>query len=306
MLAYKNPEFNNELRKMFGKTSPANSVEVTPKIGEDVKFIRSALSIRANNSITYDFIHHQRLKDQLIVDNLRMENAALDLQKEEKERFYIFCVNAFYQLENVLNYYYYKTYPNIVNLVAEIEEKTRAEKPGFNYRRTEKEKDVTDIHIAFKMNAFCNSFFPKDNIKINLTYLRKVRNEGAHRCMAIFDKKDEKDSLYKFFKDNTFNSIRALLIKLVKEVEVCMETNAQVPAPISTPAPAPIPAPVVQTVTVVGTISNLLPGACFISCNGEKMQVPSKFFTKVSHLKVGDAVEVSLSNGKIVEIKAVV
>ena len=103
-LTEQNPEFGVELRKKLGMTSSANSAyNRNTSIQDDVTAIRRALEIRANNSISYDFINQQRLRDQLIIDNLRMENAALNLQISEAERFYSFCVNAFYQVENIIS-----------------------------------------------------------------------------------------------------------------------------------------------------------------------------------------------------------
>ena len=93
------------MRKLFGKTDSASDVNMSSNISADITAIRSALEIRANSSITYSFVKNQRLRDQLIIDNLRMENAALNLQDPEADRFYVFCVNAFYQVENIVNYF---------------------------------------------------------------------------------------------------------------------------------------------------------------------------------------------------------
>lgn len=105
-LSKQNPEFDAELRKRLEITSSANVVSSQMSIRDDVHAIRETLEIRANNSISYDFIlakGNQRLRDQLLIDNLRMENAALNLKEKELERFYSFCANAFYQIENVVN-----------------------------------------------------------------------------------------------------------------------------------------------------------------------------------------------------------
>ena len=103
-LTLQNKEFAEELVKMLDIPMSKQSVSLPNGVTDDVAAIREALEIRANKSISYDFVKEQRLRDQLIIDNLRMENAALDLKKDEHERFYIFCINAFYQLENIINY----------------------------------------------------------------------------------------------------------------------------------------------------------------------------------------------------------
>ncbi len=85
-LSKQNPEFDAELRKRLDITSSANIVSSQLPICDDVHAIREALEIRANNSISYDFIlakGNQRLRDQLLIDNLRMENAALNLKEKE-------------------------------------------------------------------------------------------------------------------------------------------------------------------------------------------------------------------------------
>ena len=119
-----------ELKSRFGNSNMSDS----SRVSDDVAFIRSALCIKANNSITYDFITNQRLKDQLIIDNLRMENAAYNLQEKEIDRFYIFCVNAFYQVENIVNYYFHISYPQIQDLLTVIENNTQNDGEGGKYQ----------------------------------------------------------------------------------------------------------------------------------------------------------------------------
>lgn len=128
LLAEQNPEFYQEMQKLFGKTASASDVNMNSNIFSDIAAIRSALEIRANASITYNFVQNPRLRDQLIIDNLRMENAALNLRDPEADRFYVFCVNAFYQVENILNYFYHTVFPEVESLLKEIEDATQDEK----------------------------------------------------------------------------------------------------------------------------------------------------------------------------------
>ena len=225
-LSKQNEEFNMEMRKLFGKTISASTVSNSLDISDDIAAIRAALEIRGYNSIDYSFIKEPRLKDYLNADNLRMENAALNFQEKESERFYSFCVNAFYQVENIVNYYFYKAYPNIEDLLTVIEEATKNDTDGkksFKFKRAKGEfieKNVGDIQIFYKINALCNLLFPKDDkIKSTLGNLRKVRNEGEHRCQIIWDEKNEENKLYVFLKKATFNSIRITLKKVVAEVK---------------------------------------------------------------------------------------
>ena len=225
-LSKQNEEFNMEMRKLFGKTVSASTVSNSLDVSEDIAAIRAALEIRGYNSIDYSFIKEPRLRDYLNADNLRMENAALNFQEKESERFYSFCVNAFYQVENIVNYYFHKAYPNIEDLLKVIEDATINDTDGkksFKFKRAKGEfveKNVGDIQIFYKINALCNLLFPKDDkIKSTLGNLRKVRNEGEHRCQIIWDEKNEENKLYVFLKKATFNSIRITLKKVVAEVK---------------------------------------------------------------------------------------
>jgi hypothetical protein len=191
-------------------------------MSQDISEIRTALEIRGNHSIDYDFIKEKRLREQLLIDNYRMENAALNLQEKEIDRFYIFCVNAFYQVENIVNYYFYILYPNINDLLTVIEDATKndGEKGKYRFDRSKGQYDnIGDIQIVHKINALCNLLFTNDiPVRATLGNLRKIRNEGEHRCQIIWSEKNEKDKLYVFFKNASFNSIRIVLKKVVSEV----------------------------------------------------------------------------------------
>ena len=276
-----------ELKSRFGNSNMSDS----SRVSDDVAFIRSALCIKANNSITYDFITNQRLKDQLIIDNLRMENAAYNLQEKEIDRFYIFCVNAFYQVENIVNYYFHVSYPQIQDLLTVIENNTQNDGEGGKYQfrrsQTNPESNVGDIPVSFKINALCNILFPKDSkIKITLGNLRKVRNEGEHRCQVIYNQKDENNKLYQFLEKATFNNIRIILIKLVSTIKEHLSESNRVEM-------------------VQGTIVSMLPGVCFISFDGKRNQLPANLMKKINNLKNGDNILVKLRDKTIVDVTLV-
>lgn len=282
LLSEQNPEFAQELRKMFERPSSASVVSNTPSLSGDIIAIREALEIRANKSVMYDFVDHEGLKSQLIIDNLRMENAALNLQKDEKERFYTFCINAFYQLENITNYYFHVTFPEINKLLDVVELYTLQE-GDYRFKRTGKEVNVSSIHIVDKLNALCNIFFPGDNIKITISTLRKVRNEGEHRCMAIQNNKDKDERLYNFFLYQNFNSIRILLKQVVNAVR---ENNRN---------------PIIKN-AIKATIKTLLPGACFVSVGTQTFTLPSTLLPKVRNCKVNDEIKIVINASGVMEI----
>ncbi len=165
-LATKDAEFASEMRNLFGKTDSASSVFTPSGIEDDVMAIREALEIRANKSVNYDFVNDQRLRDQLIIDNLRMENAALNLQESEEERFYVFCVNAFYQLENIVNYYFFITYPDFNNLQDVVEEYTKNEpSEDFRYKRREREM-LAIFQLLIKSMHYVICYSPMTHLRL--------------------------------------------------------------------------------------------------------------------------------------------
>lgn len=284
LLAEQNPEFNQTMQKLFGNTVSASVVNINSTITEDISAIRSALEIRANASLTYSFVINQRLRDQLIIDNLRMENAALNLKEPEADRFYVFCVNAFYQVENILNYFYYTSFPEIDALLKEIEDGTQNEKNDFKFRRTGKEQNVGSIPVAHKLNAFFNTYLPEEvSLKWSIGTLRQVRNEGEHRCDIIRQEKDDNNNLYKFFRSKTFNYVRIDLIKFVNAIEHKLKNPD-------------------TEEKVESEIKSNLPSACYVLLRGKSVAIPDKLFGKVKNLNNGDKIILTIIGNKINDV----
>lgn len=284
LLAEQNPEFYQEMQKLFGKTASASDININSNISSDITAIRSALEIRANASITYSFVKYQRLRDQLIIDNLRMENVALNLQDPEADRFYVFCVNAFYQVENILNYFYHTVFPEVESLLKEIEDATQDEKNDFRFRRTGKEQNVGSIPVAHKLNAFFNSYLPEESsLKWSIGTLRQVRNEGEHRCDIIRQEKDENNNLYKFFKSKTFNYVRIDLIKFVNAIEYKLK-NPDIEEKIES------------------VIKSKLPSACYVLLREKSVLLPNKLYAKIKHLDNGAKIILTITGNKINDV----
>ena len=280
LLANQNQEFAKEMKKIFGKSESSSDLPILTSVSSDVSAIRSALEIRATESLKYIFVKVPRLRDQLIIDNLRMENAALNLQEKESDRFYIFCVNAFYQLENIINYYYHVMFPNVNDLLNEIEIATSRDPEEFQFKRKGNEKTVVDITVYYKITAICNSLFT-DNLQLKMTLnnLRKIRNEGEHRCQVIWERRDESNNLYQFLQTATFNSVRTALLKVVSTIEVVMQERV-----------------------VEGVIKTMLPSVCFVLYDDKTEELPNKLFSKIRQLKVGDNIKLTLFANKIVDV----
>ena len=272
------------MQKLFGNTVSASVVNINSTITEDISAIRSALEIRANASLTYSFVRNQRLRDQLIIDNLRMENAALNLKEPEADRFYVFCVNAFYQVENILNYFYYTSFPEIDALLKEIEDGTQNEKNDFKFRRTGKEQNVGSIPVAHKLNAFFNTYLPEEvSLKWSIGTLKQVRNEGEHRCDIIRQEKDDNNNLYKFFRSKTFNYVRIDLIKFVNAIEHKLKNPD-------------------TEEKVESEIKSNLPSACYVLLRGKSVAIPDKLFAKVKNLNNGDKIILTIIGNKINDV----
>lgn len=188
----------------------------------DLRDLRDVMHLSGHKSVDYSFIKEDVLRTQLEVDNLRMEDAVCSTQiKDDAERFFIFCINAFYQIENITNYYFFKKYPNFADLLEYMEGHS-----NFKHKENKKtheiiEKSVGDIDISCKLFALSNELFPSTEKQPDYTYktingLRLVRNEGFHRCQIEGNVANEK--LSRFYKYNDFITVREILRKYVKAI----------------------------------------------------------------------------------------
>lgn len=206
-----------------GKVGEKENIKSISKAGDltviknnTVKII-DYLSLSPELSIDYSFISHSLLRKRLELDNLRMENVRFDLtEKDEIVRLYNYIVNAFYQIENLINFYYHEKYKTINSILTHLEsiENTK-------YRRKD-EKNVGDITIAAKIYAFNKTFYQnddKDFTGYNIDSLRQIRNEGSHRATRIKNIENENKRLHDFLKFATFDSILALVKDLAEKVK---------------------------------------------------------------------------------------
>lgn len=191
----------------------------------DLKDIRQVMHMSGYKSIDYSFIQEESVRAQLEIDNIRMEDAARSTQLSEDERFYTFCVNAFFQIENLLNYYFVKKFPILDDMLTAIEAKSKYKRRYLNDGSGEKklrDLNVGDIEISFKSYAFADTFFPGKGKDGDFTYktlngLRDVRNEGLHRC-HILDK-GTSDEFRQFVQERDFSKIRATILKMCNIIE---------------------------------------------------------------------------------------
>ena len=208
-LCKQEPEFDAELRKELKMQIPA----LSSYDGREIRRIREILEIRADNSISYDFIAISLIRERLIIDNLRMENEAMDL--ELKNRLVVFCVNAFYQMEALINYFFYCCYRDIDKIVSVVVEYTSGK---YQYKPTCKECRVGDIDVYYKINAFCRLCKLDASEAAFFSGIRKIRNDFEHR--GLYESYDEimSKNAY-FFNRYTIESVRNKLKMLVETIK---------------------------------------------------------------------------------------
>jgi hypothetical protein len=221
----------SEVNKL--NTTTTTNLDLLP-IKEDTEAIRKHLEIRANVSIDYDFIKNDRVKKQLIKDNLRMENVRLNVTKDELTRFYDFCISAFYQIEELLNYYYFlKFQDNSIGLYDFLINNNtnykimNSDDEAIKYKKEKKQNDLKEkslsfITVADKITAFSFGFF---DIKTGnysgatMNSLRLLRNEDLHRCSIIEKNREEKLNKFLFYKN--YDAIR----DAIKNTAQVIKTN---------------------------------------------------------------------------------
>jgi hypothetical protein len=185
-----------EIKKKNSQQSKSDCCDELVPIKSDTEAIRNHLEIRANVSMDFEFVKNERVKKQLIKDNLKMENSRLDIQiKNDTERFYNFCVEAFYQIEELVNYYFGMKY-TFEDFILLISSKNNGK--IFN------QKQLSEITIAEKIFVFEGLFYygQVDAVGKTIRYestinlIREVRNEDSHRCNII--EQDSEQVLLKF------------------------------------------------------------------------------------------------------------
>jgi hypothetical protein len=207
--------FTEEIqKKKFNLNNTSISKDSFLEIKKDTTKIINILDINPSCSVDYSFIKHKLLKTRLELDNLRMENIRYDLkEKDEMKRLYDFCINAFYQIENLINFYYYEKFPKIENLLTHLENIKDSK-----FKRKE-EKNIGDIAIFAKIYAFNKTYYSEDFTGYNIDSLRLIRNEGLHRCSRIKSIENENKRLHDFLKHATFHSIHSLVNSLAEKVK---------------------------------------------------------------------------------------
>ena len=171
--------------------------------GEDSLVVNSLLEKynNLNNLIDYSYVDEKKVKERLINDNLKMEKVYLDKGFSKDDRFVSFCTSAFHQVENLLNYYYFKKYKNFDDLLSCLIDNN----PKFRrrYKSLEKAKQsfnkISKLNINVIVFLYEKEFFFDKKISYDkhITMLREIRNDDSHRCSIINVDTDKIISDYK-------------------------------------------------------------------------------------------------------------
>ena len=204
-----NEEFVAGLRALVGQPNE-------PGLKADLEDIRRILRIRGIQSIDYSFVNDELTRNQLIMDNIRMEDCLLDNELSVQEKYYEFCSYIHFQVENVLNYYYTKAFSTFDLAQWHIETYSKGAPNPF--AKNSKLVSCTEISTYHKTTAFCADFFPwvqgaPDYTSSILSKIRNVRNEYVHRSGVTV--KIEGEKVKELQKNYTFASLRTVLQKLV-------------------------------------------------------------------------------------------
>lgn len=197
-------------------------------IEADIKEIRKVLGIQGKQSIDYSFVTDELTRNQLVIDNLRMEDVLLDTTVSEEHKWYLYCTYAHYQVENLMNYFYFTAFQPFDAALWYIEQNTLQMKKA-PFKRSVIHKSVETITSYYKTSAFANEFFPYvpglyDYTGKILWCIRDVRNEYAHRSGITV--KDSFKSLNEIrsIPNISFASIRSTIEKLASKVKEQTET----------------------------------------------------------------------------------
>lgn len=163
-------------------------------IKSDTHHIRFAVELLGDCTINYLFIKNARVQNQLIRDNLRMENSRLSNElKTDIERFYSFCTYAFYQIEELVNYYYY-------NRCLDFESFLQYIKSFHPYVKLNDEKSINEVKSYIKIKCFELEFKMSELYKYSeIDNIRITRNTESHRC-SIIEKEDTEVLLKKLLR----------------------------------------------------------------------------------------------------------
>jgi len=115
-----------------------------------------------------------------------MEMILLDKVHSPDDKFISFCTAAFHQIENLINYFYWRRFPITADLLQflyenndELKKKWKKQIPNYD--------KISKLNISILIYAFEKEFYFDKGISYNkdLTLLREARNDDSHRCQVV-------------------------------------------------------------------------------------------------------------------------
>lgn len=158
--------------------------------GEDNKVINNLRLkyIFLSNLIDYNFVDHEAVQKKLKKDNINMETIFFG-NIEPNDKFISFCTSAFHQIENLINYYYWKKFPNYDDLLNELLTHNIRFKKSYKNLETARNnfKKISNLNINVLVFLYEKEFFfdKKKYYNKHITMLREIRNDDSHRCSII-------------------------------------------------------------------------------------------------------------------------
>lgn len=149
------------------------------------------------NRLNYEMITHEKVRKQLDKDNRKMELILLDNIHSSEDKFISFCTSAFHQIENLLNYFYWKRFPDIDDMKQFMWDNNPAFQSRWDslknlskekrLKQLGKYKRIRDFDINTLVYLYEKEFYFDKGISYNneITFLREIRNDDSHRC-SIF------------------------------------------------------------------------------------------------------------------------
>ena len=137
------------------------------------------------NKMDFAYIENEQVRKALIKDNRKMEMILVDNLHDDDDRFISFCTSAFHQIENLLNFYYWKKFPNIDDFKQYMLDNNPAFKKRWKtFDKLMKFKKIRDFDINLLVYLFEKEHYYDKGIFYNreLTKLREIRNDDSHRC----------------------------------------------------------------------------------------------------------------------------
>ncbi|WP_426491255.1 hypothetical protein [Hymenobacter sp. 102] len=174
-------------------------------------------------SLLYEKIEDPRVRRQLLADNMRMEGALRRVEFlpdfHEEQAFRRFCTFAAFQVEEMLNYYYFLRYGHdIPTLIADFKQ-LRVDVKGFG-DDVKSIKSIDQIRTYVKIKAYNQEIYGMHYSIYNT--LANIRNMEEHRCTVLLNSTEALPSHENFamqmIRERNHTSVRDYLARMYNNI----------------------------------------------------------------------------------------